>query len=84
MKQDYPQLALQEVSSDSTVFDSPFGRFRMKPHRTLPGEIELWLDDSCWDRYETVQAAKAALLEGKLGMPEWDRLCTARSEKGSH
>lgn len=82
MKDRHPSLALQQVSRDSTIIavESPFGKFRVKPHRTLPGEIELWLDESCWERFASVDAAMNAVTRGQLGIPDWDALCAAHDE----
>ena len=47
------------------------GTFRIRPHRTLQGRAELWLDDSFWESYESADAALEALVRGQIGMGEW-------------
>lgn len=57
------------------------GTFRIRPHRTMAGWAEMWLDESCWESYPSAEAALAALVRGQIGMGEWRGLGLAFCEE---
>lgn len=62
------------VASNTDTIESPLGRFRVLPHRTVAGEAELWLDESCWGRFENRAMALLAVRIGQIGLRDWDSL----------
>lgn len=58
------------------------GTFRIRPHRTIAGWADLWLDESCWESYPSAEAALAALVCGQIGMEDWRGLGLAYCEDG--
>jgi hypothetical protein len=64
----------------SYQYKTPFGTFVIRPHRTDPSGVELWVGGECYGSYASARMAASDVYTHATGFSAWDLATHPASE----